>query len=73
MNIISYKGYTARIEYSDEDDCFFGHLAGINDLVGFHADSVVDLHVAFKESVDDYLDTCKKVGKSPEKPSSQQL
>ena len=70
MNTMNYKGYAARIEYSDEDDCFIGHIAGINDIVGFHADSVAELHIAFEESVDDYIETCKKVGKLPQKPYS---
>ena len=26
---MQYKGYAARIEYSDEDKCFVGHIAGI--------------------------------------------
>lgn len=73
MNIMQYKGYTARIEYSHEDDCFVGHVAGINDIVGFHGDSVTALHVAFEEAVDDYIKTCKKVGQSPQKPYSGQI
>ena len=43
MNIMSYKGYAARIEYSDEDGCFIGHIAGIRDIVGFHGESVSEL------------------------------
>ncbi len=70
MNKMSYKGYIARIEYSDEDDCFVGHIAGINDVVGFHASSVQELHVAFEEAVDDYLATCKKLKRPPQKPYS---
>jgi predicted HicB family RNase H-like nuclease len=67
---MKYKKYTARIEYSDEDDCFVGHIAGINDIVGFHGESVVQLRSAFKDAVDDYLDTCKAVGKEPQRPYS---
>lgn len=70
MNTMRYKSYAARIEYSDEDDCFIGHMAGINDIVGFHAESVTELHAAFEEAVDDYLRTCKKAGKLPQKPYS---
>jgi predicted HicB family RNase H-like nuclease len=70
MNTMSYKGYAARIEYSEEDDCFIGHIAGINDIVGFHGDSVSELHVAFEKAVDDYLAACKKIKKSPQKPYS---
>ena len=73
MNTINYKGYAARVEYSDEDDCLVGHIAGINDVVGFHADSVNELHTAFKEAVDDYLQTCKKVGRPPRKPYSGKI
>lgn len=73
MNTMKYKKYTATIEYSDEDDCFIGHIAGINDVVGFHAKSVDELHTAFEESVEDYLETCKKVGKSPERPYSGKI
>lgn len=73
MNAMHYKGYSARIEYSEEDDCLIGHLAGINDIVGFHADSVAELHAAFEEAVDDYIQTCKKTGKSPQKPYSGKI
>jgi len=73
MNTMNYKNYTARIEYSDEDDCFIGHIAGINDLVGFHANSVSELHTAFEEAVDDYIQTCKKTGRSPQKPYSGKI
>ncbi|HBB52913.1 MAG TPA: toxin-antitoxin system HicB family antitoxin [Legionellales bacterium] len=73
MNTMNYKNYTARIEYSDEDDCFIGHIAGINDLVGFHANAVSELHTAFEEAVDDYIQTCKKTGRSPQKPYSGKI
>jgi predicted HicB family RNase H-like nuclease len=67
---MNYKGYAARVEYSQEDDCFIGHIAGINDVVGFHANSVAELHIAFEEATDDYLTTCQKAGRSPQKPYS---
>ena len=70
---MTYKSYAARIEYSDEDACFIGHVAGINDVVGFHAESVKELRTAFEEAVDDYLETCEKLGRSPQKPYSGKL
>jgi predicted HicB family RNase H-like nuclease len=70
MSTMIYKNYAARIEYSDEDHCFIGHIAGINDVVGFHGESVTELQAAFEEAVDDYLATCKKAGKLPQKPYS---
>jgi predicted HicB family RNase H-like nuclease len=55
---MTYKGYAAQIEYSDEDACF---IAGIADVIGFHADNVQDLRDAFAVAVDDYLATCEKL------------
>ena len=67
---MTYKGYAARIEYDDDDRIFTGRIAGIRDGVGFHADSVDGLRQAFHEAVDDYLETCAKVGKEPQKTYS---
>ena len=64
---MSYKNYSARIEYSDEDGCFIGHVAGINDVIGFHGDSVSQLRQAFEEAVDDYLETCQKLNRTPQR------
>lgn len=70
MNLMNYKDYSARIEYSDEDTCFIGHIAGIRDVVGFHGESVAELRAAFEEAVDDYLATCEKLKRSPQRPYS---
>jgi predicted HicB family RNase H-like nuclease len=73
MNTMTYRGYAARIEYSDEDQCLVGHIAGINDVVGFHGDSVVELRIAFEEAVADYLEACEKLNRAPQKPYSGKL
>ena len=70
---MTYEGYAARIDYSDEDGCFVGHIAGINDVVGFHGESVAELRAAFEEAVDDYLETCEKLNRPPQKPYSGNL
>ncbi len=72
-DILSYNGYNAKIEFDADDRIFFGRLAGINDGIGFHADTVEDLIAAFREAVDDYIETCAKIGKPPEKPYSGKL
>lgn len=72
-NALLYRGYAARIEFSAEDECFVGHIAGIRDVVGFHGESVSELKAAFEEAVEDYLDTCDRAGKSPQKPYSGKL
>jgi predicted HicB family RNase H-like nuclease len=68
MNAMNYKGYFARIEFDAEDKVVVGHIAGINDVVGFHADNVADLTAAFHEAVDNYLEACEKSSKAPKNP-----
>jgi predicted HicB family RNase H-like nuclease len=70
MTTLTYNGYTARIEFDGEDEIFVGRIAGISDVIGFHADTVNGLKQAFHEAVDDYLDTCEKLGRAPNKPYS---
>ncbi len=70
---MTYEGYSARIEFDPEDRIFVGHIAGINDVIGFHADNVSDLEAAFREAVDDYRETCGRIGKQPEKAFSGNL
>ncbi|MDE2724845.1 MAG: type II toxin-antitoxin system HicB family antitoxin [Gemmatimonadota bacterium] len=72
-NTMKFKGYTARIDYDDADRLFLGHIAGINDIVGFHSDTVEGLRHAFEEAVGDYLEACARIGKSPRKAYSGQV
>ena len=73
MNAVIYKGYAARIDFDAEDGLLVGHIAGINDVVGFHAETVEDIVKAFHEAVDDYVATCEAVGRPAEKPYSGKL
>lgn len=70
MGSLSYKGYYATVEFDADDAILTGRIAGINDVVGFHAEDAAGLVAAFHEAVDDYLATCDTVGKSPEKAYS---
>jgi len=73
MKAMIYKGYAARIEFDAEDEIFTGRIAGIRDVIGFHAETVADLKAAFHDAVEDYIETCAKIGKSPQKPYSGNL
>ncbi len=72
-NTMTHKGYSARIEYDDEDGIFIGRIAGIRDGVGFHGDTVEYLREAFHEAVEDYIETCLRIGKTPQKAYSGQV
>lgn len=66
-NYLEYKGYLGTVEFSADDKVFFGKIQGINDLILFQGESVSELENSFKESVDEYLETCKEIGKEPNK------
>lgn len=67
-NVLEYKGYFGSVEYSGDDEVFFGKLLGIKALVLFEGQSVNELKSAFYEAVDDYIETCKEIKTEPEKP-----
>ena len=72
-NTMIHQGYSARVEFDDEDGIFTGRIAGIRDGVGFHADTVEGLRAAFVEAVEDYLETCAAVGRDPQRAFSGQM
>ena len=72
-NAMTYKGYAARIDHDDADGIFIGRLAGIRAGVGFHADTVEGLRAAFHVAVEDYLDTCARLGRAPQRAFSGQM
>ncbi len=65
--MMEYKGYHADISYSDDDNIFVGQVIGINDVLCFHGSSIEELKQMFHQSIDNYLDMCKEIGKQPEK------
>ena len=66
-NTIEYNGYIGSIEYSPEDKCFFGKLEMIDDLVTFEATTAEELENNFRQAVDEYIQTCKELGRKPQK------
>ena len=67
-NILEYKGYYTKIEYSAEDQVLFGKIEGIKDLVNFECDNPADVEKEFHSAVDDYLALCNDLGEIPDKP-----
>ncbi len=72
-NAMTYKGYSARVEYSDEDECFIGRIAGIRAIVGFHGSTVPELKKAFHTAVNNYITVAEARGEEPEKPFSGRM
>jgi len=69
-SIMKYKNYIASIEFDDEANLFHGEVINLSDVITFQGSSAAELRKAFKDSVEDYLDFCKKRGECPEKPFS---
>lgn len=69
-NLLKYKNYMGSIEYSLEDRCLCGKILFIDDLVTYEGNTIDELEESFKYMVDDYLKTCKEIGKEPQKSYS---
>jgi len=66
-DVMEYKGYYGSVHFSSEDEVFYGKILSIDDLVTFEGVSVKELKKAFREAIDDYLETCAELGKDPDK------
>jgi predicted HicB family RNase H-like nuclease len=67
MNTFTYKDYVGSAEVSIDDDCMFGKIQHINDVVTYEAQTIPLLRIEFEKAVDDYLETCAELGKDPER------
>ena len=64
-----YKGYTATIEYDEEEETFHGRVNNITDLVLFSGTSVGELKRGMASSIEDYLTLYAKKGIEPQRPT----
>lgn len=48
MHKLTYRGYTARVEFDERDDIFVGRVLGIRAIIGFHGDTVAALKAEFQ-------------------------
>lgn len=64
-NILEYKGFYGSVEYSQEDDCLFGKILFVEDLILYEGNCVDEIRKNFQESVDEYIEDCKELGKDP--------
>jgi len=73
MNSMTYKGYTAKLEYDDRDSIFVGRVLGLRSILSFEGNSVELLKTAFEDAINDYLKECQDNGQNPEKTASGKL
>ena len=66
---VSYKGYTAMVEWSDEECRFVGDSVGlVNTLIEVRGATLEDALADFADSIEWYIEGCKSEGIEPEKP-----
>jgi len=70
MNLLKYNDFIGEFEYDQDARIFHGRIVNIQDVVTFEGSSVKELETALAESVKDYLEFCREVGKVPDKPFS---
>ncbi|MGI9558508.1 MAG: type II toxin-antitoxin system HicB family antitoxin [Thermodesulfobacteriota bacterium] len=59
-SVMRYKDFVAKVQYSEEDDVFFGVVLSISGSVSFEGRSVKELKKDFRDAIDLYLETCKE-------------
>jgi len=72
-NTMTYRGYTARMEFDTQDKVIVGRVIDVDDIITFHATSVSEFEQAFHGAVDGYLAACQQLDQLPEKSSSGRL
>src|SRR3989338_10009072 len=68
--MLKYKDYIGHVEFDDEAEIFAGEVINTHDVITFQGKTVHELKKAFVDSVEDYLEFCKKRGESAERPFS---
>lgn len=61
-NVLIYKEFIGSVNYSTDDNVFFGKVEGINDLVSFEGTSVQELKEAFEYMIDEHIKDCEEEG-----------
>lgn len=62
---LEYKGFVGTVEYSAEDHCLYGKVLGTRDLIMYEGESILELEKDFQETIDEYIEDCKELGKEP--------
>ncbi len=74
MGTLKYKGYSGTVEFSEEDNCLFGKIIGMNkNVITYEGKTVEELKADFETGIDLYLESCNERGIKPQKPYSGSL
>jgi predicted HicB family RNase H-like nuclease len=73
MEILKYKEFEGSAELDVKRGVCRGKILHIDDVVTYESKTVLRLQKEFEFAVDDYLETCKLIGKEPQKPCRGQF
>lgn len=73
MTMMRHGDDEATVEYDADAQLFHGEVVNLRSVVTFQGRSVEELQTAFADSIDDYVDFCRQLGKEPEQPYSGQM
>jgi predicted HicB family RNase H-like nuclease len=68
MDILKYNGFEGSAELDMASLTCRGKLLFVDDLVTYQASSPEGLQREFEAAVDDYLETCRELGREPQRP-----
>jgi predicted HicB family RNase H-like nuclease len=68
--MLNHRGYTAIVKLDPISKVLKGKVIDLKDSITFESSDVDKLMQAFERAVDSYLEFCRDIGKSPEKPFS---
>ena len=68
MDLLHYNGYEGTAELDMARRMCRGRVLFIDDLVTYETKTPERLQHEFEAAVDDYLETCRKLGKEPQRP-----
>jgi predicted HicB family RNase H-like nuclease len=71
--MLKYKGYIGQVEFDEELKTLHGRVIGLKDVITFQGNNAQEIEQAFKDSVEDYLEFCRKLGEKPEKTYSGKI
>jgi len=73
MDIMKYKGYEGTAVLDVQRGICRGKILLINDLITYESESPKEIEKQFQEAVDDYLETCRELGRKPQVPLKGQF
>jgi predicted HicB family RNase H-like nuclease len=59
-NVLTYKGFIGSVQFSADDNIFFGKVEGIHDLITFEGETVSNLISAFHYVIDAHIKDCEE-------------